>query len=81
MQTINIHDAKTHLSRLVDQAANGEPFVIAKAGKPLVKVMALNTPESGQVKRMGFMEGQISVPDDFNEMGSGEIEQLFNGQK
>jgi len=81
MQTINIHDAKTHLSRLVDQAANGEPFVIAKAGKPLVKVMALNAPESGQVKRMGFMEGQISVPDDFNEMGSGEIEQLFNGQK
>lgn len=81
MQTINIHDAKTHLSRLVDQAANGEPFVIAKAGKPLVKVMALNAPESGQVKRLGFLEGQISVPDDFNEMGSGEIEQLFNGQK
>jgi prevent-host-death family protein len=77
MQTINIHEAKTHLSRLVDQAANGEPFVIAKAGKPLVKVIALNAPEAGQMKRMGFLEGQLSVPDDFDQMGNAEIEQLF----
>ena len=77
MQTVNIHEAKTHLSRLVDQAANGEPFVIAKAGKPLVKVVALNAPEAGQVKRLGFLKGQIEVPDDFNSMGSKEIEQLF----
>ena len=54
MQTVNIHDAKTHLSRLVDQAAKGESFVIAKAGKPLVKVIALNAPEGEQVKRLGF---------------------------
>jgi prevent-host-death family protein len=77
MQTINIHEAKTHLSRLVDQAANGEPFVIAKAGKPLVKVMALNAPDTNQAKRLGFLEGQISVPDDFDQMGSTEIEKLF----
>jgi prevent-host-death family protein len=77
MQTVNIHEAKTHLSRLVDQAANGEPFVIAKAGKPLVKVMALGAPESGQVKRTGFLQGQVTVPDDFDRMGDGEIEQLF----
>jgi len=77
MQTVNIHEAKTHLSRLVDQAANGEPFVIAKAGKPLVKVVALNAPEVGQMKRLGFMSGQIAVPDDFNEMGQPEIEKLF----
>jgi prevent-host-death family protein len=77
MQTINIHEAKTHLSRLVDQAANGEPFVIAKAGKPLVKVIALNAPEGGQVKRLGFLQGQLLVPDDFDRMGEGEIEQLF----
>ncbi|MDD4880285.1 MAG: type II toxin-antitoxin system prevent-host-death family antitoxin, partial [Gallionellaceae bacterium] len=50
MQTVNIHEAKTHLSRLVDQAAKGEPFLIAKAGKPLVKVIALNAPEAGQQK-------------------------------
>jgi len=81
MQTINIHEAKTHLSRLVDQAAKGEPFVIAKAGKPLVKVVALGTPEAGQVKRLGFMSGQIDVPDDFDQMGGGEVEKLFEGER
>jgi prevent-host-death family protein len=80
MQTVNIHEAKTHLSRLVDQAANGEPFVIAKAGKPLVKVVALNAPEAGQVKRLGFLKGQIEVPDDFNSMGRREIDQLFGDE-
>lgn len=78
MQTVNIHEAKTHLSRLVDQAAKGEPFVIAKAGKPLVKVVALDAPQAGQVKRLGFMTGQIVVPDDFDRMGCTEIERLFN---
>ena len=81
MQTVNIHEAKTHLSRLVEQAAKGESFIIAKAGKPLVKVMPLNAPESGQVKRLGFMAGQITAPDDFNKMGQAEIEQLFSGGK
>lgn len=80
MQTINIHQAKTQLSRLVEQAAQGEPFVIAKAGKPLVKVMALNAPEAGQRRRLGFMAGQITVPDDFNRMGDAEIERLFDGE-
>lgn len=77
MQTYNIHDAKTQLSRLVEQAAKGEPFVIAKAGKPMVKVIALNAPESSQIKRFGFMAGQIQVPDDFDRMGEEEIVQLF----
>ncbi|NJM12586.1 MAG: type II toxin-antitoxin system prevent-host-death family antitoxin [Synechococcaceae cyanobacterium SM1_2_3] len=77
MQTINIHQAKTQLSRLVEQAAQGEPFVIAKAGKPLVKVMALNAPETGQRRRLGFMAGQIAVPDDFDRMGDAEIERLL----
>ena len=79
MQTVNIHEAKTHLSRLIERAAKGESFIIAKAGKPLVKVMSLNTPESGQVKRLGFMAGQIVVPEDFDQMGCTEIEQLFGG--
>jgi prevent-host-death family protein len=77
MQTVNIHQAKTQLLRLVEQAANGEPFVIAKAGKPLVKVVALEAPASGQVRRLGFMEGQIAVPDDIDRMGSAQIERLF----
>jgi prevent-host-death family protein len=80
MNTVNIHEAKTHLSRLVEQAVGGEPFIIAKAGKPLVKVMALDAPVAGQVRRLGFMEGQIRVPDDFDRMGSREIEKLFGGR-
>jgi prevent-host-death family protein len=75
MQTVNIHNAKTNLSRLVDQAAKGEPFIIAKAGKPLVKVVPID--QSTQVRRVGFMAGQFSVPEDFDSMGSEEIEKLF----
>jgi prevent-host-death family protein len=75
METINIHEAKTQLSKLVDQAAKGKPFVIAKAGKPLVKVIALDAPVAP--KRIGFLEGEISVPEDFDSMGSAEIAALF----
>ncbi|MCB1865219.1 MAG: type II toxin-antitoxin system prevent-host-death family antitoxin [Chromatiales bacterium] len=78
METFNIHDAKTHLSRLVDKAAKGEPFVIAKAGKPLVKVVALDAPTASEQRRTGFLAGQISVPDDFDRMGESEIEDIFN---
>lgn len=77
MRTYNIHEAKTHLSRLVERAANGEPFVIAKAGKPLVKVIALDAGEPSRSKRFGFMAGQISVPADFDRMGEAEIVKMF----
>ncbi len=79
MRTVNMHEAKTQLSRLVDQAAHGDAFVIAKAGKPLVKVTALDAPDRAQMRRLGFMAGQILIPDDFDRMGSTEIEQLFSG--
>ena len=81
MLTVNTHEAKTHLSRLVDRAAKGEPFVIAKAGKPLVKVTALDAPLGGQVRRLGFMTGQVAVPEDFDRMGGAEIEELFRGDR
>ncbi len=77
MQKVNMHEAKTHLSRLVEQAAKGEPFVIAKAGKPMVKVVAIDAPTSAPIRRLGFMAGQIAVPDDFDRLGKDEIEQLF----
>ena len=80
MQKINIHEAKTNLSRLIETAVRGEPFIIAKAGKPLVKVSRLDAPHGAQVKRLGFMAGQIAVPDDFDQMGQGEIESLFAGK-
>lgn len=79
MKAINIHEAKTHLSRLVDKAAKGEGFIIAKAGRPLVKVMALGSPASDETRRLGFMAGRIRVPDDFDQMGAGEIDSLFAG--
>ena len=80
MRTVNIHEAKTHLSRLVEEAAKGEPFVIAKAGKPLVKVVPLDAPSQKPVRRLGFMKGQISVPDDFDRMGQEEIIRMFEGE-
>jgi len=79
MQTYNMHEAKTQLSRLVEKASKGESFVIAKAGKPMVKVVALETPEASQQKRFGFLSGQIQVPDDFNTMAADEIAALFEG--
>jgi prevent-host-death family protein len=79
MKTFNIHEAKTQLSKLVDGASKGETFIIAKAGKPVVKVTALGAPTGAQVRRLGFMAGQISVPDDFDRMGKEEIEQIFGG--
>ncbi|MBK5258404.1 MAG: type II toxin-antitoxin system prevent-host-death family antitoxin [Thermoanaerobaculia bacterium] len=78
MVTVNIHEAKTQLSKLVDQAAKGESFVIAKAGKPLVRVAALDAPSSPQ--RLGFMAGEIAVPKDFDRMGESEIEALFGAR-
>ena len=78
MRTVNMHEAKTHLSKLVDQAAKGEPFIIAKAGKPLVKVVALDAPEAPQ--RLGFMKGDYAVPDDFDTMFQDEIIALFEGE-
>ena len=80
MKAVNIHQAKTHLSRLVDEAAKGEPFVIAKAGKPLVKVVPIDAPESKPVQPLGFLKGQISVPDDFDAMFAEEIEAMFHGK-
>lgn len=75
MPIVNIHDAKTQLSKLVDQAARGESFIIAKAGKPMVKVTALDAP--AKPKRLGFLAGEIEVPEDFDTMGAAEIAALF----
>lgn len=80
METVNIHEAKTHLSRLVEKAAKGESFIIAKAGKPMVKVVPLEGAENQPKRRIGFMAGEIEVPDDFNTMGQDEIERMFYGK-
>lgn len=78
MVTVNIHQAKTHLSKLVDQAVQGDPFVIAKSGRPLVKVSALSAPAAP--RRLGFLAGEIAVPRDFDTMGAAEIAVLFGSE-
>jgi prevent-host-death family protein len=79
MKTVNIHEAKTQLSKLIEKASKGETFIITKAGKPVVKVMALAAPTGAQARRLGFMAGQFSVPDDFDRMGAEEIQRIFGG--
>lgn len=77
MRQVNIHEAKTHLSRLVEEAANGEPFIIAKAGKPIAKVVPLDVDERQDKRRGGFLAEHIRVPDDFDRMGEKEIAEMF----
>jgi len=79
MQQINIHEAKTHLSALVEKAAAGEPFVIAKAGRPLVMVSPYEP--AAPRPRTGFLRGHVSVPADFDSMSGDEIAALFEGTR
>lgn len=77
MHTITLHDAENQLVRLVEQAALGKAFIISKAGRPMVKVIPYDS-MTGSSERIGFMIGEISVPEDFDRMGSSEIAGLFN---
>jgi prevent-host-death family protein len=77
MEIVNIHEAKTRLSQLIEQVRRGEPFIIAKAGRPVAKVIAVEAPDQGRVRRLGFLSGEIDVPDDFARMGETEIEAAF----
>jgi prevent-host-death family protein len=80
VRSVNIHEAKTNLSRLVHDAAQGKAFIIAKAGKPMVKVIPIEGDDPAG-SRLGFMAGEISLPADFDSMGSEEIGELFAGEK
>ncbi len=77
MIVVDIQEAETRLGELVERAAQGEPFVIAKAGKPLVKVTVVVAPAAPQ--RLGFLAGEIAVPDDFDRLGEATIAALFGG--
>ena len=80
MRRINIHEAKTHLSRLVEEAARGEAFVIAKAGKPMVKVVPLEPAEVDTSCRFGFLkDADWEIPDDFDTFMQDEIIAMFEG--
>ena len=79
MRQVNMHDAKTHLSRLVEEAAAGEPFVICKAGRPMVRVTPLDDQAMAPRRRLGLLQGQCQVPDDFDQMATDQIADLFEG--
>jgi len=79
MEMVNIHTAKTHLSRLVERAARGETITIAKAGKPMARIVPLEEKPVDTSHRFGFMRGEIQIPDDFDTMGQAEIEAMFYG--
>ncbi|MBK8458035.1 MAG: type II toxin-antitoxin system prevent-host-death family antitoxin [Phyllobacteriaceae bacterium] len=78
MKTYNVHEAKTNLSRLLELAEKGEPFIIARAGKPVVKVERI---EARPPRRIGFLAGQAKIPDDFDAIHAAEIEALFGARK
>ncbi|MBL0923167.1 MAG: type II toxin-antitoxin system prevent-host-death family antitoxin [Sphingomonadaceae bacterium] len=84
MLTVNIHDAKTQLSKLIAMAVNGQPFIIAKAGKPMVKVEAVDGvhASSPPLRGMGFLKGKMPpVPDDFDTMCADDINKMFYGDE
>jgi prevent-host-death family protein len=80
VRTINIHQAKTHLSRLVDEAEKGDSFIVAKAGKPKVMVVRIDEKPKQGKRRLGWLEGMYTVPDDIKTPFAKEIEQMFYGK-
>lgn len=81
MRSVNIHEAKTHFSRLVEAAVSGETIVIAKAGRPVAHLTPLPEVPERQKSLIGFMRGRMTVPDDFDTMGQEEIIAMFEGEE
>ena len=78
MRTVNIHEAKTHLSRIVEEVSAGEEVIIAKAGKPLARLVPVHT--TGRRRRLGPLAGKFSVPADFDAPLPDELIASFEGR-
>ena len=78
MQTVNIHEAKTHLSRLLEQVAGGEEIIIAKAGKAIARLVPLDA--APKKRRLGLLKGKLNVPDDFDAPLTDSDLALFEGR-
>lgn len=83
MNSVNIHEAKTHLSRLLERVAAGETVIIAKAGKPVAKLAPLKEARKPAMKKrkLGFLRGVGTLPDDVDNFGWEEIEKMFFGSE
>lgn len=77
-RVINIHEAKTHLSKIVDDVAAGAEVIIAKAGKPMARLSPISA--RAQPKKLGLLKGKIKVPDDFNAPLDEEVTADFEGR-
>ncbi len=75
MTAVNVHEAKTHLSRLLDRVAAGEEIVIAKAGKPVAKLVPFKKPP--KQRTLGQDEGRVWIADDFDAPLPEDIQKLF----
>lgn len=80
METVNIHAAKSQFSKLVQRAASGETILIAKSGHPLARLVPLEADPASASSRLGFLAGQIRVPDDFDQLSAVEIVAGFAGE-
>ncbi len=80
MRTVNVHAAKTHFSRLVDEAAAGEEIVIAKAGKPIAKLVPLTSPHDRPKRRLGALAGVAVIPRDFDAPLPDHVIDAFEGR-
>ncbi len=78
MRQVNIHEAKTHLSQLVEDAARGKEIVIAKAGRPMARLMAITA--GRQSRRQGSLAGRITIADDFDAPLPPEVLADFEGE-
>ena len=81
MLTVDLQEAQVQLSQLIEMASRGEPVIISQAGQPLAQIVSLIEPVATAERRLGFLQGQIIVPDDFNQMGSATISTLFGTQQ
>jgi prevent-host-death family protein len=78
MHAVNIHEAKTQLSRYVERAAQGEEIIIARTGKPVARLVAL-APRDNEPRPLGLGAGRFHIPDDFDALGQADIESMFHG--
>ncbi len=79
MEKINVHDAKTHFSRLIERAEKGEEFVIARAGKPVARLGPLRS--AARKRRLGGLEGRFRIPDDFDAPLPESVLRTFEGRR
>lgn len=79
MEKVNVHDAKTHFSRLLDRAERGEEFVIAKAGRPVARLGPLV--RRGKKRRLGLLDGKFRIPDHFNDALPEAVLAAFEGPR